>query len=328
MTPKKRFETAMRHEQPDDMVSFMELEFHIYEEFIGKNLVVGYEFQKLPAAEKERALQENAEIMVATAEKAGHDAIRSIAHYWEISPGQPAYLWLPDEQSILDQIKALKKAAGNKYFLIGSVGSNMGIPDGNHMYEYITDLYERPDEIKKQNEGMLKYAIEWQWKQIDAGADTVANLIDVAFNTGTFISPQLMDEFHFPYFNRWVDSLKNQGLISIWHTDGNIMGIIDRVIESGVTAIQCVDPIAGMDIVAIKQKVKNKLALIGNIDCSLLQLDTAQNIEKEVKRVVEGCREGGGFVLGACNAIFKGIPAENYMVMAKARKQYGSYWKT
>ncbi len=31
MLPKERFEAAMQHRQPDDMVAFMELEFQLYE---------------------------------------------------------------------------------------------------------------------------------------------------------------------------------------------------------------------------------------------------------------------------------------------------------
>src|SRR5690349_18938833 len=103
MTPKQRFQAALNHKQPDDFVSFMEIEFHLYDEFIGKEPVVGHEFQKLSSREKEKALFRNAEIFVETAEKAGHDAIKDIGGYWEISPGKPAYLWLPDEQSRLDQ---------------------------------------------------------------------------------------------------------------------------------------------------------------------------------------------------------------------------------
>lgn len=323
MTPKQRFEAAMNFKQPEDFVASMEIELHIYEELVGKSPVIGHEYEKLSSAEKEKAVYKNAEILVETAEKVGHDAIRTISGYWEIAPGKPTVLWLPGEQAQLDQIKALKDVAGERYFIVGTVASNMGMPIDNYFYEFVTDLYENPDKIKEQNEKMLKDAIEWQFRQIEAGADSVANCIDVAFNSGPFISPEMMDEFFFPYFNRWVESLKSQGIISIWHTDGNLLPIMDRVVESGVTAIQCVDPLGGMDIVEIKKKVDGKLALIGNIDCSLLQFGLKEKIEEEVKRVVEGCKGNGGFALGGCNAIFHGISADNYMVMVESRYKYG-----
>jgi len=47
MTPKQRFEASICFKEPDDFVAFMELEFHIFEEFIGEKLVTGYEYAKL-----------------------------------------------------------------------------------------------------------------------------------------------------------------------------------------------------------------------------------------------------------------------------------------
>jgi uroporphyrinogen decarboxylase len=101
------------------------------------------------------------------------------------------------------------------------------------------------------------------------------------------------------------------------------MPLISRTLESGVTAIQCIDPIAGMDIVELKKQVDGKLALIGNINISNLEKGPIEEIDAEVKRVVEGCKGNGGFVLSACNAIFKGMPVENYMAMVEARYKYG-----
>lgn len=323
MRPKERFLAAMRFKKPDDFVAFMELEFQIYGEYTGKSPIVGFEFAKLSAAEKRKALYGNAEIFVEVAEKAGHDVIKDLNWYWEVSPGVPAYLWLPDEQARLDQIKAIKRIAGDRFFILGTAGGIMGIPDGEHIDEYVIQLYENPGELKEKSEKMLAVGIEQQERVLESGADGVLLPCDVAFNNGPFISPRMMDEFFFPYFNRWVENLKKHGVVSIWHTDGNILPIMDRVIESGVTAIQCVDPLGGMDIVALKKQVEGKLALIGNINCATLQLGPADTIAREVKKVVEGCKGNGGFALSGCNAIFKGIPAEHYQVMVESRWKYG-----
>lgn len=323
MTPKQRFESAMRFRQPDDMVSYMEVEFQLYEELVGEDPVVGFEFAKMTAREKERALCRNAEIIVQTAEKAGQDVVQPFGGYWEVAPGKPALLWLPDRESQLDMLKALKKAAGEKYFILAKAGPTMCIPDGEHIYSFVEDMYDRPDEMKQELENRLQHSIEWQKKLLEAGADGIMNPADIAFNSGPFISPAKCDEFFFPYFNRWIEWLSSQNIISIWHTDGNIMPLMSRTLESGVTAIQCIDPIAGMDIVELKKQVDGKLALIGNINIANLENGTTEEIDAEVKRVVEGCKGNGGFALSACNAIFKGIPIENYRAMVEARYTYG-----
>ena len=98
---------------------------------------------------------------------------------------------------------------------------------------------------------------------------------------------------------------------------------LDMLTESGVNAIQCVDPLAGMDIIRVKRQLYGKTAVIGNVDCSILQNGAKEEIERAVKSVVEGCKGDGGFVLSGCNSIFKGISAENYQVMVDARYKYG-----
>ncbi|MHB1483932.1 MAG: uroporphyrinogen decarboxylase family protein [Saccharofermentanales bacterium] len=323
MRPKERFEKALNGGIPDDMVAFMELEFHIYEEYINKKPIVGYEMEKLSPKEREIALFDNAEIMVETAIKAGHDAIRSIFAYWEIGPGVPTVLWLHDKETILKQLKALKKVAGDEFYIIGTTAATHGIPSGDHMVDYIMELYDNPENVKKNYENTLKNSFEYCNEQLEAGADTILNSCDVAFNSGPFISPEMMDEFFFPYFNRWVEFMKSIGKPSIWHTDGNLYPVMDRVLESGVTAIQCVDPISGMDIVSLKKEVGNKLTLIGNVNCSTLQTGTKEEITAEVTNVVEGCKNHGGFILSGCNAIFHGIPAENYQLMVDIRREKG-----
>lgn len=322
-TPKSRFVKALRHQKPDTYVAFMELEFHIFEEYIGKKPVICSDLEKLSPKEKELAFHRNAEVFIETAVKAGHDCIRPPYLYWEIAPGVPSEYWIRDLDDMIAQIRALKKLAGDQYFILGTCGAPLGIPDGEHIMDFVDDLYERPEDVHARCENALQCALSHQERQLAAGADGIVNCVDVAFKTGPFLSPAMMDEFFFPYFGRWVESLKSRGIPSIWHTDGNIKTLLDRAIACGVDAIQCVDPLADMDIVALKNMYGHRLTLIGNIDCSLLNLGTPAEIKAQVRDVVEGCKGTGGFILSGCNAIFHGIPAENYQAMVEARYQYG-----
>ena len=326
MNHKQRFIQTLCHRQPEDMVAMMELEFQIHEEYMGESAILGENYKKLSIKEKERALYKNAELFIRTAEKAGHDVIRGINAYWEISPGIPAYWWLPSEEDCINQIRAIKEIAGNDFFIAGTVGGMIGtIPDGNSIYSFVDELYENPEGVHKNAEKKLNDLIDLSLKYIDAGADGLVNASDLAIGNNTFLSPIQLDEFFFPYFNRWVNIIKKAGSYSILHSDGNINGIMDQILASGVDAIQCVDPLAHMDIVSLKKQVEGKLTLIGNVDCSLLMTGNAEEIENTCKYVLDNCKYGGGYVFGGCNAIFKGIPPENYQVLVDSRKKYGSF---
>lgn len=323
MQPKDRFISAMMFKQPDDYVAFMEIEFQKFGDFPGEFPKLGYEFDRLSPKEQEKAVHRNAEIMVEAAEQCGHDVIRSFGSYWERGPGDPALLWLPDEESQLKQLRVLKELAGDYYFIAGTVSGHMGIPNGGSMLEFSYRLFDEPAAVKDECANKLQNALEWGFRQVDAGADTVVDAVDVAFNSGPFLSPKQMDEFFFPYFDRWVDELASQGLLSIWHTDGDIRPILERIIQSGLTAVQWIDPQAGMDIVSVKKQVQNRLVVIGNIETALLQFGPVDAIEAEMIRVLEGCKGDGGFVLGSCNAVYPEIPKEHYQLMVDLRYRYG-----
>ena len=106
---------------------------------------------------------------------------------------------------------------------------------------------------------------------IDAGADFVYLPNDVAHNRGPFISPKHFHEIVTPYLARQVEHIKRRGAIPFVHSDGNIMSILDEYLEIGAACFQSVDPMAGMDIAEVKRRCHGRMALMGNVQCNLLQ---------------------------------------------------------
>ena len=88
---------ALERRQPitGSAVPIWELEFHIWEKFSGHTLMLGREFEKLTAKEKDIALNKNAEIFVEVSKQLNFAAITVPGGYWEIAPSKPAYFWFP-----------------------------------------------------------------------------------------------------------------------------------------------------------------------------------------------------------------------------------------
>ena len=123
----------------------------------------------------------------------------------------------------------------------------------------------------------------------------------------------------------WAQTFKQLGVPAIWHTDGNVTPMVDMMTDAGVTALQAIDPLAGMDIISLKRHVYGKMTLIGNVNCLTLQFGTPGEIDEECRTMIESCKAGGGYVFGCSNAVFKGIPIENYQVAIAALERYGRY---
>ncbi|HEY3417558.1 MAG TPA: uroporphyrinogen decarboxylase family protein, partial [Armatimonadota bacterium] len=158
----------------------------------------------------------------------------------------------------------------------------------------------------------------------EAGAD-FANLVsDVAFNGGPFISPPMFREFIIPYMHRHIPALKAEGLIVIQHSDGNLLPILDDWISPGMHMLHSLDPMAGMDMAEVKRRTYGKVALMGNVQCNLLQDGPEEAIRASARYALQHAAPGGGYVFSSSNTIFPGLPLRHYEVMLEELACYNS----
>ena len=73
--------------------------------------------------------------------------------------------------------------------------------------------------------------------------------------------------------------------------------------DSGVDAIQAIDPVAGMDIFSMKMQVGDKIALCGNIDCGAVIDNDIEKIIEQRDKLIDHFIGKKGFVLGLSNAV-------------------------
>ena len=103
------------------------------------------------------------------------------------------------------------------------------------------------------------------------------------------------------------------------------MPCLDFIADSGINALQAIDPTAGMNLSEVQQRVGRRISLCGNIDCGMLVLGTPDTIYQATRKLLQECKTGGGLVLGASNAVQPEIPKENYRAVISAWKDYGRY---
>jgi uroporphyrinogen decarboxylase len=159
----------------------------------------------------------------------------------------------------------------------------------------------------------------------DAGCDAVYTASDMADNRGPFFRPEQMDRFILPYLRKWAAEVKRMGLWAILHTDGNLHPIMDELADSGVHAIQAVDPVAGMDMKRALGQTRGRVALCGNIDCGLLLTGPEKRIYNATVSLLDTCKGSGRLILGASNTIFRETPAAHYDAMHRAWVDHGRY---
>jgi uroporphyrinogen decarboxylase len=314
---------ALECRQPEGAVPLWELEFHLWDQASGKHVILGQEFQQLAAGEQERALHSNAEIILSVCEEFSFAGLTPPTGFWEWAPGVLAYYVLP-EQARWEQLRILREMAPPDLMFISGSGGVITPPSQGYE-EFAFRLYDAPDEVEDMARRTCNDGIEAAKRLRDAGCGAASASADIADNHGPYFTPAQMKRFVLPYMREWAEGVKALGLYPILHSDGNLTSMLDDLADSGLSALQAVDPIAGMDIAEAKRKVEGRLCLCGNIDCGLLHLGPPAQVYETTKETLASCKPGGGFVLGASNAVFRETPIEHYREMIRAWRDHGQY---
>jgi uroporphyrinogen decarboxylase len=222
-----------------------------------------------------------------------------------------------------DGVAAAKKSLGGSLFIGGIVGDSTWSIDHIRDWEaFAVDLAERPEALHEEARAMSRRALALIDRMADAGADFIHIVNDVAFNAGPFISPARFHELVTPYLAEQVRRVRDRGAFPLVHTDGNIMSVLEDYLSLGAACFQSVDPMAGMDIAEMKRRCLGRMALMGNVQCSLLQEGPREAIRRSALYCLENASPGGGYIFGTSNTIFPGMPLENYEYMLSVYREF------
>lgn len=310
MTPKQKAIEALELRKPEGLVPTFELEFQLTQELLGRD------YQGMPenatAKERDRILHENAELYFDVARTLDYSIIMDTAS--------------PDNDAIIKTAKYIHELAGDDYMIIVHGDATYSIPSGSNMVDTAIAFFEKPDEMKERADQMVDGAIERGKKLVDGGIDGFALCADYCFNDGPFLSPKMFREFVTPYLTRLIAAYREMGAYAIKHTDGNIMPILDQLVESNPHGIHSIDTQAeDMDFETVKNMVGDKVCLCGGVQCGLLQTGTDEEVRQNILDALRIGMPGGGYIFCTSNVAFKGLPLERYMMMLELRKEYGRY---
>jgi uroporphyrinogen decarboxylase len=146
---------------------------------------------------------------------------------------------------------------------------------------------------------------------------------DIAYTNGLMVSKEVLDKYFFTWLKKIGDLAKKYNKPLIYHSDGILFDVFDKIIDCGVSAIHPIEPKA-MRIEEVKEKYGNKLCLIGNIDVDLLSRGTTDKIRNNVLQNIEKVGLNGGYCVGSGNSIPEYVNMDNYLTMIKTVKEYNS----
>ncbi len=173
--------------------------------------------------------------------------------------------------------------------------------------------YDQPELI----EDILKTIGDTAVKVLDTvgskvGIDSLFVHEDMAGKSGPLWGPREVGAFIKPYYRRAWQAAKNHGArLFNQDSDGNIEGILEELIDSGLNCIMPVEPGSGMDMVKLRKQYGEKLAFWGGLDKYVLRA-SKEDISAELEYKLPPMIETRGCMAGLDHRIPNGTPLENY----------------
>jgi len=231
---------------------------------------------------------------------------------------------LPERYKALEATLARNKG---KKAVILHLNDVLSIPRNLLGYtEFLMATAAEPELIAELVEFSVEYNLTLAKEAVARGLKIVFTGDDYAYNSGPLISPKRFRELFYPGFLKVVKGFKELGLYVIKHTDGNIMPIIDMIVDADIDCLDPIDPLAGMDIAEIKCKYGDRIALKGNVDCAhTLSFGTQEDVIEETQKCLHDGAPGWGYILSSSNSIHSSVKPENYLAMLETHKKYGNY---
>ena len=108
----------------------------------------------------------------------------------------------------------------------------------------------------------------------------------------------------------------------IKHTGGNIMPILEQLAEGSPHAL---DPQGDVDIAEVKRLVGDRVCLIGNVNCRLLDSGSDDECIESAKYALEKGMPRGGYIFSTSNCIYTGMRLVRYELILDVRRRHGVY---
>ena len=148
---------------------------------------------------------------------------------------------------------------------------------------------------------------------------------DMADSRSTLVDINSLDRIWFPHFTRAIKPLVDAGIRLLWHCDGNLMEMVPRLIEAGVSGFQGFQYEDGMDyekICRMTDRNGDPLMIWAGVSVTrTLPMGTPEDVANELKWLV---RHGPrvGLFLAASSSITPGVRRENLKVLIDGLNYY------
>jgi len=184
------------------------------------------------------------------------------------------------------------------------------------MENALIDMVENPDWMHFLSRKFTDFYKEDYYKAYKAAngrIDIFLVISDLGSQNGLLISPDMFDEFVYPYLKELTDHIHNLGAYVMFHSCGNIFPCIEKLIEIGIDILDPIQPAStDMSPENLSNLFGGKICFHGGIDIqSVMVYGSPQDIINEVERYKKAFAETGGYICAPSHKLQPDIPVDN-----------------
>jgi hypothetical protein len=247
-----------------------------------------------------------------------------------VPPGQNADF----KERVASYPKLVESHTGSNEFCMMIVNDPLSFLCANSSPEDVSiwTITDRPairaflDETLKRALLYLEYMLE------RADLPAVFLMGGAEFAIPPLMSPRDFDEFVLAYDKEMIRLIHKFNKKVIVHCHGKIGNFISSFIEMGADGVHPLEPVGSTgdcEIRKIKEKYGRDICLVGNIQYEDFAEITPQEMDRNVRLLMETAKDGGGFILSpGCPFYSTPMPASieaNIRAYIEAGNRYGRY---
>ena len=198
--------------------------------------------------------------------------------------------------------------------------------------DYLMWAFAETDHFARTVEIVAERVMENLRRQLDCCVLDFYRIVGPEYFTPPYLPPEMFRRFVLPHVTEMVRLIHVHGSKARLHCHGKIRHVLDMILETGCDGIDPCEPPPDGDIELDEVKRRCQacgVSVWGNIELKLLEQGTPEQVQAEVRRIMDQAKAGGGFVLTSTaspiNVPLAPQTEENYRVLIETGLKSGRY---
>lgn len=224
--------------------------------------------------------------------------------------------------------KELQEEMNNEILSVPAIAGIMEVSWEPFGFEAFSRILARPKQARKVFDDQGSLSVELTKILADQGAELILVWDDYGFKNGPFMSPKNYKTYVFPWLKKICDEAHKRGSKILLHSDGDLMLLIDDIVNCGVDALNPIEPTTAnpeYDIFKLNEKFGDRLTFVGNISPVVLATGTIQEIEEYSKKLIRELGPDGGYIFSSGHSINPAITLDRWQAVMRIREKFSTY---